>query len=100
MPDIYINHTGTNNAVEDMAMENQYIRQVITELQQALNARVAEWAGMDREVYTTQVQPAWEAQVRSLAQILASHGEVLGNISQNYVTTDRSNAEGFQNIRF
>ncbi|MEV7289967.1 WXG100 family type VII secretion target [Streptomyces sp. NPDC093252] len=99
MPEIYINHSGAGNAVESMTAENQYIRQVLTELQQSLNARIAEWAGQDREVYTTQVQPAWERQVANLAQIIQQHGSVLDNISSNYYRTDLSNAQGFGDIR-
>ncbi|MFJ5266789.1 WXG100 family type VII secretion target [Streptomyces sp. NPDC088387] len=95
---IYINHSSANNVVEDMLRETQQITSLIQQLQTDLNATVQEWFGADKETYTEQVQPAWNRQVSALGQILQSHGDVLSNVSTNYIRTDRSNAEGFSSI--
>ncbi|MER7183286.1 WXG100 family type VII secretion target [Streptomyces hyaluromycini] len=97
---IYIDHGQALTFSEEMRQQTRNIASVISELESNLAGIVASWLGPDREVYTTKVQPTWNAEVQSLGTILDKHATTLDEVSDNYQNTVRSNAQGFEEIKF
>jgi len=97
---IYIDHGQALTFSEEMRQQTRNIASIVSELESNLAGIVASWLGPDKDIYYQKVQPTWNAEVQSLSTILDSHATTLDEVSDNYNRTVRSNAQGFEEIRF
>ncbi|MFD9545712.1 WXG100 family type VII secretion target [Streptomyces sp. NPDC060022] len=95
---IYIDYNHTQNAGEDMVLQSQAIMSIIQNLEAELSELRNTWEGEDRTVYST-VQAAWDQAVENIKTLLASHSDLLSDISGQYKFTENSLAQRWGDIK-
>lgn len=86
-------------ALEDLQSNLQTAHQTMedatNELEQQLEAKLADWDGAAREAYH-EAKAAWEASLHEFAEIIMSLNGAVAQIQEGLQTTEQNNARTFQ----
>ncbi|MGW1561926.1 WXG100 family type VII secretion target [Streptomyces sp. NPDC002144] len=95
---IYVDYNQAESSAEEMISQSQAIMGIISNLEMELADLKNSWIGDDKNVYT-EVQTKWDHAVENIKNLLASHSNLLTDISGNYRRTEQNLTQRWGDIR-
>lgn len=98
MSDYTFNFTQADATLYDMNQYTQRIQSALEEMQQSVEARMADWTGDAKHQYAVS-KAAWDQSAKDMAAYLGQARATLLQISDNYGTTEQRQATIWNDVR-
>ncbi|MEN8651638.1 WXG100 family type VII secretion target [Streptomyces sp. 21So2-11] len=95
---IHVEYKSVDQAAEDMRMQTQRIKSLVTALNEELQGLRGAWQGADAATYAG-LQNSWNNATETLGQVLTRHSATLTDISDLYRKHENRSASDWGNIR-
>ncbi|MFS0696551.1 WXG100 family type VII secretion target [Streptomyces nitrosporeus] len=95
---IHVEYKSVDQAAEDMRLQTQRIKALVTALNEELQGLHGAWQGADAATYAT-LQTSWNNAAEQLGQVLTRHSSTLNEISDLYRRHENRSASEWGNIR-
>ncbi|MFI0977477.1 WXG100 family type VII secretion target [Streptomyces sp. NPDC021093] len=95
---IHVEYKSVDQAAEDMRMQTQRIKSLVTALNEELAGLRGAWQGADASTYGG-LQNQWNSATEQLGQVLTKHSATLNEISDLYRKHENRNAQEWGNVR-
>jgi 6 kDa early secretory antigenic target len=94
---IFVNYSGTETILENLGSADYSIHQVLGGLAEAIAPLRATWSGASETEYSA-IQRKWNHDIDQMDHVLVKAGKILGEMTNNYSTTDNRVADGWAGI--
>lgn len=95
--DIYVNYGAVANVEDVLNAADSAVRQVLDEVNSAIQPMLNSWQGSSQDVYT-QVQTKWNSDLQDMHNVLSQYAPTLDEMKINYGNTDNNLALQWSSI--
>jgi WXG100 family type VII secretion target len=95
---IYVEYKSVDQAADDMRLQTDRIKQLVTALNDELTGLFGAWQGADAATYTS-IQNQWNSAATALGTILQSHSATLNDITDQYRRHEAQTKDNWEGVR-